>query len=361
MKTTQPVLLVIPPFTQSNTPYPSTAYLKGFLNTKNIPSFQVDLSLEVILEIFSSKGLERLFSEAALLSSRLSSASRLIFSQQDHYLRTIDSVIPFLQGKNETLGYLIANGDYLPDSKRLKNETSEDSLEWAFGTLGIRDKARFLASLYMDDLSDFIKETVDSDFGFSRYAEHLGRCASSFDQIQNALKQPLRFTDHFLLPLLESKIRQTNPKVLALSVPFPGNLYSALRCAEWVKKNHPHIQVIMGGGFVNTELRSINDCRFFKYIDYLLLDDGEITLYQLLQYLEGNASIKDLVRTFYLEKESNQVRYQNNTSFSDYQQEELGAPDYSNFKLNQYLSIIEVMNPMHSTNYGVTAGGISSH
>lgn len=50
------ILLVTPPFTQLNTPYPATAYLKGFLNTKKISSFQSDLGIEVILEIFSKKG-----------------------------------------------------------------------------------------------------------------------------------------------------------------------------------------------------------------------------------------------------------------------------------------------------------------
>ena len=48
MNNSSPVLLVTPPFTQLNTPYPSMMYLKGFLNTRGIPTAQVDLSLEVI-------------------------------------------------------------------------------------------------------------------------------------------------------------------------------------------------------------------------------------------------------------------------------------------------------------------------
>ena len=47
------LLLITPPFTQLNTPYPATAYLKGFLNTKFISSFQMDLGIEVILELLS--------------------------------------------------------------------------------------------------------------------------------------------------------------------------------------------------------------------------------------------------------------------------------------------------------------------
>jgi hypothetical protein len=44
-----------------NTPYPATAYLKGFLNTRQIASFQADLGIEVILALFSREGLTRLF------------------------------------------------------------------------------------------------------------------------------------------------------------------------------------------------------------------------------------------------------------------------------------------------------------
>jgi len=57
-----PVLLITPPFTQLNTPYPATAYLKGFFNTKNIATVQADLGIEVTMELFSKKGLEKLFS-----------------------------------------------------------------------------------------------------------------------------------------------------------------------------------------------------------------------------------------------------------------------------------------------------------
>lgn len=52
------VVLITPPFTQLNTPYPATAYIKGFLNTLNVEAFQCDLGMEVILEVFSKKDLD---------------------------------------------------------------------------------------------------------------------------------------------------------------------------------------------------------------------------------------------------------------------------------------------------------------
>ena len=60
------IFLITPPFTQLNTPYPATAYIKGFLNTKNIESVQADLGIEVIVELFSKQGLQDLFKVQSL-------------------------------------------------------------------------------------------------------------------------------------------------------------------------------------------------------------------------------------------------------------------------------------------------------
>ena len=76
------ILLLTPPFTQLNTPYPATVYLKGFLNTKNISCYQMDLGIEVITKVFSSKGLAELFS---LISeeSLISTNTQRIFSLKE--------------------------------------------------------------------------------------------------------------------------------------------------------------------------------------------------------------------------------------------------------------------------------------
>lgn len=341
----QPVLLLIPPFTQLNTPYPSTAYLKGYLNTKGVGCVQSDLSLEVILAIFSSAGLSELFTEIEGRKAKLSPNARQIIAKKARYVETIDPVVSFLQGKADTLAYRICNSDYLPQAGRFTD--NEEEQEWAFGTLGMRDRARYLCTLYLEDLSDLIQETVDPDFGFSRYAEHLGRSASSFDGIEQALLAPARFTDRFLLRLLKERMEAVRPRAVALSVPFPGNLYSALRCAGWLKEFYPDVPVVMGGGFVNTELRSVTDTRLFRYIDYLLLDDGEDPLYQLLRLLDGSAGKDELVRTFCLDASGETVCYHDNASHPPCRQSEAGVPDYEGLLLDKYISVIEVMNPMH--------------
>jgi hypothetical protein len=296
----QKVLLITPPFTQLNTPYPATAYLKGFLNTKSIPSYQCDLGIETILALFSSEGLTTLFQEIEHRKPGLSANAQRIFNLRASYIQTIDQVIAFLQEKNVVLAHLICDGNYLPKASRF---AQTDDLDWAFGTMGTRDKAKHLATLYLEDLSDLIQEAVDPQFGFSRYAERLGRSAATFDEIEAALLAPDSFIDKILLQLLQNKIGFYEPTLVAISVPFPGNLYSALKCGQWIKKHFPDLKIVMGGGFANTELRSLSDPRVFNYLDFITLDDGEAPLLNLIEYLEGKRSKTDLKRTFTLEND----------------------------------------------------------
>ena len=338
-----PIFLITPPFTQLNTPYPATAYLKGFLNTKNIPAVQADLGIEVTLAIFSKTGLELLFTEIATRNETHTPNVMRIISMKDDYIKTIDGVILFLQGKQNTLAHLIASRNFLPEASRF---LQADDLKWAFGSMGIQDKAKYLATMYLEDLSDLIKEAVDEHFGFSRYAESLGRSANSFDDLYAALHKPYTYLDTILINILEKKIAAIQPAMVAISVPFPGNLYTSLRCGEWIKKNHPSIKVAMGGGFANTELRSLSDPRVFEYYDFITLDDGEAPVEILWEYLNGKRAQEELKRTFTLVNKN--VTYINNTSCADYKQGQVGTPDYSDLLLDKYISAIEVVNPMHS-------------
>jgi len=338
----QKILLITPPFTQLNTPYPATAYLKGFLNAQNIASFQCDLGIETILSLFSSEGLKSLFSQLTTHNPQLSANSQRIYNLRDSYIQTIDPVIAFLQEKNVTLAHVICEGNYLPEASRF---AQTEDLEWAFGTMGTRDKAKHLATLYLEDLSDLIVEAVDPHFGFSRYAERLGRSAATFDELHAELQKPDSFIDHILLKLLQEKIELSNPTLVAFSIPFPGNLYSAFKCAQYIKTHYPQLKIAMGGGFPNTELRSISDPRVFEYFDFILLDDGEAPILNLIEHLDGKRDKAHLKRTFTLE--NGEVVYLNGSLQHDFSQFEVGTPDYSDFQLDSYLSVIEIVNPMH--------------
>jgi hypothetical protein len=338
-----PVFLITPPFTQLNTPYPATAYLKGFLNIRGIASRQADLGIEVTLALFCKSGLERLFAAIDEKEGAWSDNAARMLALRNDYLDTIDDVIAFLQGDRPTLAYRICRRDFLPEAARF---AALEDLQWAFGSMGQQDRAKHLATLYLEDLGDLVKETVDEHFGFSRYAERLGRCASSFDELYEALQQEYTFIDHLLIDILEKKMADVSPQLVALSVPFPGNLYTSLRCGQWIRSKYPGTKVAMGGGFANTELRSLSDPRVFEFYDFITLDDGEAPLEQLVAHINGKVGAQELKRTFTLL--NGVVAYINNTACTDYRQGQVGTPDYSDLPLDKYISAIEVVNPMHS-------------
>ena len=222
-------------------------------------------------------------------------------------------------------------------------------MEWAFGSMGLQDKAKHFATLYLEDLSDFIIECIDPNFGFSRYAERLGQSANNFNALYEKLQLESTYIDNITLKLLDQKLKTTQPKLVCISVPFPGNLYSAFKCAQFIKTKYSDIKISLGGGFPNTKLRQITDTRVFKFFDFITLDDGELPIELLNDYVtstEKNNSQFQFKRTFLLE--DNQVVYKKNTTKPDYKQAFVGTPDYSDLQLDNYISVIEIANPMHS-------------
>jgi hypothetical protein len=151
--------------------------------------------------------------------------------------------------------------------------------------------------------------------------------------------------DDILLAILKERIDATLPDLVAFSVPFPGNLYAAFRSAQFIKKHFPKVKVAMGGGFPNTELRSLSDPRVFEFFDFITLDDGEAPIEHLIQLIDGKRTVNQLKRTFTLV--DNKVEYINASSDKDYKQNDVGTPDYSDLLLDKYISVIEVVNPMH--------------
>jgi len=305
----------------------------------------MDLGIEVILQLFSKEGLQKVFQISSLklqdVESEISENSQRIFALKDEYIKTIDEVIAFLQNKKPTLARQICSMNFLPEASRFNQL---DDMEFAFGNMGLQDKAKHLATLYLEDLSDFIVENIDENFGFSRYAEKLGRSANSFDELYEKLNAENTFIDEFTLEILDKKLKEIQPKLVCFSIPFPGNLYSAFKSAQFIKTHFKNVKTAFGGGFANTELRDLKDKRVFKFFDFITLDDGELPIELLYQNI-FNAE-NELKRTFVLD--NNEVVFKNNSEKYDYKQSEIGTPDYTDLSLDQYISVIEIANPMHS-------------
>jgi len=337
------ILLITPPLVQINTPYPATAFLKGFLNARHIDNYQMDLGIELILEILSSKGLRSL-KEYIISQPDLDCSASLVWHNFEEYIATIDTVISFLQNKNSTIAYSIVSRQFLPESLRFKLLEEQIDL---FSENDIQDKARHYATLYIEDICDFISDFIDPHFGLSRYAESIARSAVSFDELYNYVHHEERtWVMQLCFHLLQRRLEDIQADIIAWSIPFPGNLTSALCMSVDIKKIYPHIKIIMGGGYCNTELREINDERLFECVDFMTLDDGERPIEQLMHFIAHDQDYNNLVRTFTLNTQG-QLEYFNNPNIKDYTSAELPAPSYQDLDLESYLSVIDLVNPMH--------------
>ena len=275
------ILLITPPLTQLNTPYPATAYLKGYYKEQGHEVQQVDLGIEVADRVLSREYLESI----GLIE----------------HARLIEQVKRFLRGQDDTLGPRIANRSLLPEGKRFE-QLDEDNLEWSFGVSGTTDKAMHLATLFIEDIADYIREHVDSHFDLVRYAEYLSNDAPSFDPLYKELHQEPSPIDRMMLDMLASHTAKFHPDKVCLTVPFPGCLYGALRCGQWLKANTQAI-IEIGGGFPNTEWRQLSDKRIYDFCHEVVIDGCK-----------------------------------NGDSY---------CPDFSDLPIDKYLSLTEITNPMH--------------
>jgi len=336
------VLLLIPPLTQLNTPYPSTAYLTGFLRSRGIPCEQVDLGIDMVLRLFSRSGLTALFEEIRRGKRDLPGEARQMLSVEQAYLDAIDPVIEFLQGRNPSLATLLARPGFLPQGPRFHERVMKQS---AVRGSADHDRATQFATFFLEDLADLVQATVSPHFALSRYAEHIARAASSFETIIQALTPKPTLTDRFMLDALWTHLDRVNPSLVGLTVPFPGNLYGAFRIAQSIKAIRPDITIALGGGYVNTELRRLSDPRVFDYVDYVTVDDGERPLLSLIEHLAGTRTRTRLSRTFY--RDNGRVVFTNESVDRDFGLDEVGCPTYSGLSLDRYLTILDSTNPMH--------------
>lgn len=352
MKGQMKVLLLTPPMTQLNTPYPATAYLTGYLRgVKGVDVEQRDLSILLIHKLFSRSGLERVLKEIQSADlARTSKSVKWFLAMSDRILLVADPVLKFLSGQDSTLAMRLASRQFLPEGPRFRALTefseAEEQLAWAFGTLGVQDRAKYLATLFLDDLADVVRDAIDPRFELSKYGEKLAASEPTFDALAKDLENAYpTLVDRMLDELTEQTLRETRPDIVALTAPFPGNVYGAFRIAKKTRELLPRAKTILGGGYVNTELRELKEPRVFDFFDALTLDDGERAFVCLLEYFTGTREASKLLRTFI--REEGRVVLKHDPREHDVPAKDSGTPTYQGLDLTKYLSILEMPNPMH--------------
>lgn len=294
------ILFLTPPLTQLNTPYPATTALMGWMKELGVEATQRDLSIEVALEVLRRYGEQPL----------------------------TDEVIAFLQGKSPDEAETLAEPGYLPEGDSFRE------LEHVGWIEDPQERAKLRCSLYLDDLAAAIRDEIDPDFGFSRYAERLGAAVPDFGIVLKRLRRRSAIDR-----ILEDKTAEAlsevfgkkggargngkgNRPIVSVTCPFPGTLIGAFRIARVVRQMLPEATLVLGGGYVNTELRFMNDPRVKRFFDVVMYD-------------EGYAPWRELVKA--------QVR----TSRQNTPVPPLVRPSYAGLDLSQYIDLAETANPMH--------------
>ena len=354
-------LLLTPPMVQLNTPYPATAYLTGFLRQHaphlGLEVIQADASIDLFLRLFSGPLIERMAHELRRRARAMAKNAPIppsiahFLGHAERYVDTVEPTVQFLQRRNPSLALRIVGRAFLPEGPRFEQlspvtpgepAAPDEQLLSAFGALGTMEQAQHLASLYVDDLADVWRTGIDPRFELARYGERLAASAASFDPLREALTGEPTLVDS-TLDQLTLELVAKRPRVVAITAPFPGNVYGAFRMAQAVRAAAPDTTLILGGGWVNTELRSLRDPRVFDYFDYITLDDGERPLLNLLTRLSGRPAA--LVRTYV--RKAGEVVLENDLTQHDIPQSDTGIPTYDGLPLDRYVSLLEMLNPMH--------------
>ena len=241
--------------TQLNTPYPATAYLAGFLRQHaerlDLEVHQADAAIELFLRVFSRATLQTILDELTERAAEVGDDEAMppsianFLAHGPRYVATVDGVVRFLQGRDPALALRIVGRELLPEGPRFAaiqqgpGARETDPLAWAFGGLGLADRAKHLASLYIDDLADMIREGVDPQFELSRYGERLAASAPAFDPLHEALEGDPTLIDDLLDDIARELHARYTPDVVGLTAPFPGNVYGAFASHARSRRSRP--------------------------------------------------------------------------------------------------------------------------
>ncbi|VGO18759.1 B12-binding domain-containing radical SAM protein [Pontiella sulfatireligans] len=319
------ILLITPPLLQPNTPYAATPLLAGWLKQAGHDAVQADLSLGLLLRLFSQEGMADLAYELEIPDDGIAP-----------YMETVGDVIAFLQGRRPDLAEPMAQRGWLPEGPNLERAyEQEELLGWNFRGLDLPDRAKHLASLYLDDIAEAASQ-LDPHFGFSRYAEKLASSLPAFEPLRAELESSDSIFFEWLEELTDAQMEKHQPEMVVLTVPFPGCLLGALAIARQIRHTCAGVTIALGGGYVNTELRELKEPGIFDYVDSISLDSGFLPLQRLA---EGGG----LVRTFV--REDGAVRFYDADAV-EIPHNELPPPDFSGLALDCYLDMFEQLNPV---------------
>ncbi|MCR4790520.1 MAG: radical SAM protein [Treponemataceae bacterium] len=220
------------------------------------------------------------------------------------------------------------------------------------------DDSRFLASMALEDLADYISAVYDKNFSLIRYAESLATSEKDFTRFEKALENPVM--KDFLEPLTEKVLSEMLPQdeekiLFCVSVPFAGCFASSLSICRKIRNLYGKKAVItIGGGYINTELRDTKEVHLSEYIDFISYDRGygsyidlfrnnfekDRTYYKTAHYIVENKQI-----TCVRPSEDEEAKKEFSLLENEFTKKVF--PDFSGIDFSLYPRLADDTNPMH--------------
>ena len=373
------VVIIQPPIVQLNTPYPSGAYLQDFFKklksfgetdnqittftdspTLSPNAFQIaqkagtqissvewkDLSIELFHRIFSKEGLKLIFhkTENKALKMALEAENqgdeitafnlRRYILTKNAWINWIDKIVALLvenKSGRETLHEFVRSA-HVPRGSRMENYLSTLDREVSV------DDGYMLSSLALADLADYITAVYDNNFALIRYAESICASDSTLEEILKTTESPV--LKDFLSPIVDSLFKGQSEKTLfCVSIPFPGTFSAGLFICKQLKSLYGDNAIItMGGGYINTALRSLDKSSLADYVDFISYDRG-YGFYT--EFLSSDLSVGATNQT-----PPNNDFNKSIQEIEAYMTKNV-APDYSGIDFTKYPRLADDVNPMH--------------
>ena len=241
------VLLVTPPMIQLNTPYPATAYLTGFLRlhahgtrARGDAGRRVDHAVPALVlgtarahawprSCSAARTRRRQARRRAAVDRALSRARRALRGD-----RGAGDPLPAAPRSEPGVPHRRARS-FCPKGRASRSTRARRrrSLAWAFGALGTTEQARYLASLYVDDLADVWRHRHRSALRARALRREARR---ERGDVRSAARSARRRADAGRRNARRRSRANWSPTqrpdIVGVTAPFPGNVYGAFRMAR---------------------------------------------------------------------------------------------------------------------------------
>jgi hypothetical protein len=323
--------VVAPPFLGPNSPYAALGYLTGYLGRRGYLVRPLDLGIAVLNRLLTGDGVKRMAEHAGNEST---------FPWND-YADRIEPVMAFLRGEDPSAALRLTQPAWFP-SLLAQDFTPPRAREAAKALARSGDGASLIATRFLRRLEGAISTEVDTRFRLDSFGADLTLQAATFhDLLKEILANPSPVTAEIEAVVVES-IAADCPRVVAVTVPFRGCLSGAVLVAHQVRRSLPNVRIVLGGAFVSTELRALDDASAFEVFDQVVLDDGYEPLERILAAGPGSPAT-GLVRTF--ERASAGIRWHGGDDVHTHHRA-VGEPDYDGLAGAPYFSLVDRGDPM---------------